>query len=104
LCFEFFSPEDSAIFLREGYAGNVIPCGVLVVVQITSFLPSAKGLEFLLFDGGSPTVAVGSAGSLCTLGHRPPSSSRVADCHSVGELGFQILDKREMTLLQGGTV
>jgi hypothetical protein len=40
----------------EGYAGNVTPCRVLVVVQITSFLPSARGLEFLLFDGGVGTL------------------------------------------------
>jgi hypothetical protein len=31
----------------------VPPCRILVVVQITSFLPSAKGLEFLLFDRGT---------------------------------------------------
>jgi hypothetical protein len=29
------------------------PYSVLVVVPITSFLSSVKGLEFLLFDGGS---------------------------------------------------
>jgi hypothetical protein len=49
----FFSPGASAVFLREGYAGYVTPCGALVVVPISSFLPSVRGLEFLLFDGGS---------------------------------------------------
>jgi hypothetical protein len=51
--FEFFSLGVPAVFLREGYAGNVMPFRVLVVVQITSFLLSARGLEFLSFDGGS---------------------------------------------------
>jgi hypothetical protein len=37
------------------------------VVPSTSFLPSVRGLEFPLFDGGSPAVTVGSAGSLCTV-------------------------------------
>jgi hypothetical protein len=41
------------VFLREGYAGYVTHCRVLVVMQITSFLPSVKDLEFPLFDGGA---------------------------------------------------
>jgi hypothetical protein len=32
------------------------------------------------------------AGPLCTLGGQPPVSYRVADCHLVRELGFQLLD------------
>jgi hypothetical protein len=40
------------VFLREGYAGYVIPCRVLVVVPVASFLPSVRRLEFLFFDGG----------------------------------------------------
>jgi hypothetical protein len=34
---------------------------------------------------------------------RPPSTSRVADGHSVEELGFQLLDRTDLTLLQGRT-
>jgi hypothetical protein len=41
----FFSPGVPAIFFREGYAGNVTPCRVLVVVQITSFLPSVRSWD-----------------------------------------------------------
>jgi hypothetical protein len=55
----------------------------------------------------SPTVLVGQgegAGSLCTVGGRPPSPSGVADCHSVEELGFQILERRDVTLSQGCAV
>jgi hypothetical protein len=37
---------------------------------------------------GSPAVAVGSAGSLCTVGGRPPSTSKVVDCHLMEEQGF----------------
>jgi hypothetical protein len=41
------------VILREEYTGYVTPCRVLVVVPITSFLSSVRGLEFLLFDGGT---------------------------------------------------
>jgi hypothetical protein len=41
------------VFLREGYAVYVTSHGVLVVVSITSFLLSARRLEFLLFDRGT---------------------------------------------------
>jgi hypothetical protein len=51
------------VFLREGYAGYVTPCGFLVVVPITFFFSSARELEFLLFDG---IQAVWSVGPLCT--------------------------------------
>jgi hypothetical protein len=44
------------VFLREGYAGYVTPCRILVVLQITSFLLSASQLEFQLFDGGMGTL------------------------------------------------
>jgi hypothetical protein len=44
-----FSPGAPAVFLREGYAGYVALCRVLVVVPTTSFLLSAKG-------GGVPTL------------------------------------------------
>jgi hypothetical protein len=42
-------------FLREEYAGYVTPCSVLVVVPITSFLPSVRRLEeeILLLNQGS---------------------------------------------------
>jgi hypothetical protein len=40
------------VFLRDGYAGYATPCRVLVVVHITSFLPSGRVLRFLLFVGG----------------------------------------------------
>jgi hypothetical protein len=41
------------MFLREGYACYVTPCRILVVVLITSFLSSVRGLEFLFYDGGT---------------------------------------------------
>jgi hypothetical protein len=53
---------------------------------------------------GSPVVTVGRAGSLCTVGGRPPSTRSVADCHLVEELGFLLFDRIDMTFLQGGTV
>jgi hypothetical protein len=39
------------------------------MVQITSFLPSARGLEFLLFDGGVGTLLQSERGvlGLCAL-------------------------------------
>jgi hypothetical protein len=52
----FISPGAPAVFLREGCAGNVAPCRVLAVVQITSFLPSVRGLEFPLFDADAGTL------------------------------------------------
>jgi hypothetical protein len=53
---------------------------------------------------GSPAVAVEITGSLCTVGDRPPSTSRVVNCHSVEELGSQLLDRKDRTLLKGGAV
>jgi hypothetical protein len=49
----------------------------------------------------STVVAVGSTGSLCSVVGRP---LRVVDCHSVQELGFQVLGRRDVILLQGGAV
>jgi hypothetical protein len=85
---------------------DITPCRVLVVLPITSFFSSAKGLEFLLLKGhnDSSEVTVGSVRSLYTVIGRSPSTSRVVDCHSVEELGFQLLDRRDGTLLQGGAV
>jgi hypothetical protein len=45
-----------------------------------------------------------STGSLCTVGGRSPSTNRVVDFHLAEELGFQLLDRRAVALLQGGTV
>jgi hypothetical protein len=50
LGFWVFSPGIPAVFLREEYAGNITPCRVLVVEQITSFPPSMIELGFPLFD------------------------------------------------------
>jgi hypothetical protein len=57
------------VFLREGYVGYVTLCRVLLVMQITSFLPEVKGLEFLLFDGGAGALLQSQWGALglCTL-------------------------------------
>jgi hypothetical protein len=40
-----------AVFLTVGYAGNVTLFRLLVMVHITSFLPSVRDLGFPLFDG-----------------------------------------------------
>jgi hypothetical protein len=72
----------------------------------------ASYLFFLLSEGvgvpalwwvhrDSPAVTV-RVWCLCTVGGRPPSTNRVVDCHSVEELDFQLLVRRDMTLLQGG--
>jgi hypothetical protein len=42
---------------------------------------------------------VGWAVPLSTLEGKPPGSCSIADCHSVEELGFQLLDREEWTLL-----
>jgi hypothetical protein len=47
----FFSSGAPTVFLREGYAGYVTPWRVLVLVLITSFLSSARELDFVLFMG-----------------------------------------------------
>jgi hypothetical protein len=44
---------------------------------------------------GNPIVTVRSTGSLCTVGGRFPSNNRVVDYHSVEELSFQLLDRRD---------
>jgi hypothetical protein len=68
-CFEFFFPGAPAVFLREGYAGYVTNCRVLVEVPITPFLPSVRGLEFLLFDRCSGALLKSQWGvlGLCAL-------------------------------------
>jgi hypothetical protein len=70
------------------------------------FSPLGEGLEFPLLGGFrvSPAVAVGSTVSLHTVGGKPCSTSRIVDYYSVEELGFQFLDRRDVTLLQGGAM
>jgi hypothetical protein len=46
----------------------------------------------------SPAGTVGSPGSLCTVGGRLSSIIRVVDCHSLEELGFQLLDRKDVAL------
>jgi hypothetical protein len=94
------------VFLRAGYAGFVTHCRVFVVSQITSFLTSLRGSSSCSWMGteGLSCSAVGNARSQCTVGARPPSTSRVADCHSVEELGFKLLVGRDGNLLQGDAV
>jgi hypothetical protein len=60
------------------------------VLQIMSFLTSLRGLSSCTWMGteGFFCSAVENVGSQCTAGARPPSTSRVADCTSVEELGF----------------
>jgi hypothetical protein len=67
--FEVFSPGIPAVSLREGCADNVTPYRVLVVGQITSFLPSAKGREFPLLDVGAEALLQSQWG---VLGLRAP--------------------------------
>jgi hypothetical protein len=71
--------------------------------HVKAFLLSVGNLVFLFFERGVGTLlllgTVGSAGLLCTLGGRPPSSCRVADCNSVEELGFQLLARGDWTFL-----
>jgi hypothetical protein len=88
------------VFLRGGgYAGYVTLWRDFVLVPITTFLLSVRGLEF--FDGGTraPCSCHGECWALCTVGVRPTRTSRVADCYSVEELGFQLLDRKDMAFL-----
>jgi hypothetical protein len=83
----FFSPGAPEVFLREGYAGYVTPCKVLIVVLITSFLPSLRGLEFSLFDGDAETL-LSHSGEHWVSVHcgGQASCNREVDYHSVEEL------------------
>jgi hypothetical protein len=60
-------------------------------------------LEFLLLDEGSRALLQSHWGALGLCRGRP-IASRVTDCHSVEELGFHLLEKRDVTLLQGVAV
>jgi hypothetical protein len=42
--------------------------------------------------------------NMCTVVGRPPSASRVVDCHWVKELRFQLVDRKDATLLKTGAV
>jgi hypothetical protein len=46
----FFSPRAPEAFLREGYTGYVTLCRILVML-ITFFLFSVRGLDLLPFGG-----------------------------------------------------
>jgi hypothetical protein len=100
----FFPPGAPAVFLRGGCAGYVTLWRDLVLVPITTFLLSVRRLEF--FDGvtRSPCSFCGECWVLCTVGVRPPRTTRVADCYSVEELGFQLLERKDMAFLLEGIV
>lgn len=52
LVFRFFFLLELQECSSERDTLDMLPfSGVLVIVPITSFLPSVRGLEFLLFDG-----------------------------------------------------
>jgi hypothetical protein len=101
LRFFFFLLERQQCSSGRVHAGYVTPCRVLVVVSITSFF-SSGGWSSCSLMGVQRLFC--SHRSLFTVGGRPPSTSRVVDYHSVEELGFQPLDRRDRTLLQGGAV
>jgi hypothetical protein len=94
------------VLLREGDAGYVAPFKVLVVLQITSFLPSVWGLEFLFFDECTGALLQSQWGGvgLCSMGGKPSTTIRVAGSHPVEELRCQLLDRRDMALLQRDSV
>jgi hypothetical protein len=52
----------------------------------------------------SLTVVVGSARSLCTVGSRSSSTCRVEDCYLVEKLEFELLNRKDRTVLQGDAV
>jgi hypothetical protein len=58
-----------AVFLREGNAGYITCCRVLVVVPITTFLPSARRLTFPYSDVGTGALLESQWGALglCVL-------------------------------------
>jgi hypothetical protein len=85
------------------YILDVSPCRIVVIMPIT-FLSSERRLEFPPFDGGTGALLQSQRGVEVSV-HRAGQASctsRVANCHSVEELGFQLLEWRDMTLLQGG--
>jgi hypothetical protein len=90
----FFSPGALAVFLREGYAGYVVPCRILVMLWITSFLPSVRRLEFPLFDEGAGALLQSPWGvlGLCALWRAGlPSTSRVVGLPLSGGPGIPVL-------------
>jgi hypothetical protein len=54
--FEFFSPGALAVFLKEGVCWKCYPLHGSFCGADYLFLPSARGLEFPLFDGGMWTL------------------------------------------------
>jgi hypothetical protein len=91
-----FFPGVPAVFLREGYTGNITPCRVLVVQFTYLFSPLSEGTEapsLRWWGRDSPVITVGSTESLWSVGGRPPGSCRVTDSHSVEELAFQLLKR-----------
>jgi hypothetical protein len=125
---------DGEWFIAVSFCIEIYASGVVFGYSFNPLGPCSWSFEFILFDlqqfssarsmldyplqssccganylslievWDSPAVTVGSGWSLCTVGGRPPSTCRVANCHSVEELEFQLLDKKEGALLQGGTV
>jgi hypothetical protein len=94
----FFLSWCSHSIPQRGVRWILYPCRVLVVVPITSFFSSARGLEFLLFDGGARALLQSHWGilGLCALwGHKTSRTSRIAECHSVEVLGLQLWDRRD---------
>jgi hypothetical protein len=101
----FFSWRYSS-FLQKGVCWKCYP-----------FQDSCCGADYLLFplsEGtGIPTLWWGMGSllylqwrvlTLCTVGGRSPSMCRIVDSHSVEELRFQLLDRRDGSLWRGGTV
>jgi hypothetical protein len=69
--FEFFSSGAPAVFFREDGMLEMVPLLVCLFCCRLPLLPSVRGLEFLLFDGGAWTLlqSQSSPGSLglCAL-------------------------------------
>jgi hypothetical protein len=97
-----------SVFLRKEYAGNVTPCRVLVVVKITSFLPSVKGVEFPCCFMRAWSLSCSHSEDRWVSVHCGRQASQHQQSRGLpphwDELGFQVLDRINGTLLQGGAV
>jgi hypothetical protein len=82
------------VFLREGCAGYVTLCRVLVVVPITSFLPVVRRLEFPLFIGGSGALLQSQWEHWVSVHCEGQASSHQQSS------GLPLLDRGDVTLLQ----
>jgi hypothetical protein len=86
----FIPPVVPGIFLRQGYLDKFPHAGFLLGCQLPLFSPqwfswtSCCLMEVLGISCGCSE----STGSLCTVGDRPSSTSKVVNCHSLEELGF----------------